>query len=100
MTVTLPCEDASRLAGKLEAQAELGPMRMLYDISEIIEACGGSHMEVHLDCRKHRNESLLLPGLTQYQGPAICVKLPGESQASLYCADASCIVHSLDTPHL
>ena len=77
MTNVLPCEEAARIAGRLEAQAELGPMRMLYDIAEVIEACAGSHMEVHLDCRQHRNESLLLPGLAAHQGPAICVKLPG-----------------------
>ena len=77
MTVTLPCEDAARIGSKLEAQADLGPMRMLYDIAEIVDACGGSHMEVHLDCRQHRNESLLLPSLAPFTGPALCVKLPG-----------------------
>ena len=89
MTAVLPCEDAARIAGKLEAQAELGPMRMLYDIAEVIEACGGSHMEVHLDCRQHRNESLLLPGLGAHQGPAICIKLPGaQPNASFACDKA------------
>ena len=77
MTVSLPCESAARISKKLEAQAELGPMRMLYDIAEAVDACGGTHMEVHLDCRQHGTESLLLPGLAQFQGAAICVKLPG-----------------------
>ena len=77
MTVALPCEDAAQISSKLKDQAELGPMRMLYDVAEVVEACGGSHMEVHLDCRHHKNESLLLPGLAPHQGPAICVKLPG-----------------------
>ena len=83
MTVTLPCEDAARIGSKLEAQADLGPVRMLYDIAEIVDACGGSHMEVHLDCRQHRNESLLLPSLAPFTGPALCVKLPGVPQSLL-----------------
>ncbi len=89
MTNVLPCEEAARIAGKLEAQAELGPMRMLYDIAEVIEACGGTHMEVHLDCRQHRNESLLLPGLAALQGPAICIKLPGAQQILMWCPPAT-----------
>ena len=92
MTVELPCEDAARLAGKLEAQAELGPLRMLYDAAEVVEACGGSHMEVHLDCRQHGTESLLLPGLAPHQGPAICVKLPGaqKAAASIHLRSGDC----------
>ena len=82
MTVALPCEDAASIAPKLVAQAEVGPMRMLYDLAEVAEACGGTHMEVHLDYRQRGTESLLLPGLAPHQGPAICVKLPGLPQAA------------------
>ena len=82
MTVELPCEDAARIASKLEAQAALGPLRILYDVAEVVEACGGTHVEVHLDCRQHKNESLLLLGLASHQGPAICVKLPGAWKVS------------------
>lgn len=83
MTVALPCEAAPAIGNVLAAQGDLSPTRMFHDVAEVADACGGTHLEVHLDCRQHRNESLLLPGLGAFQGPAICLKLPGVQKLAL-----------------
>ena len=53
----------------------------LWDIAELADAAGAQSLEVVLDCRRHGEQSLLLPGLAPFQGPAVCVAIPGKLQA-------------------
>ncbi len=76
MTADLPCAPASMIAPLLSAAAE-DTVHALLDIAELADAMGAETMEVTLDYRQHGVESLLLPGLADFQGPAICITLPG-----------------------
>lgn len=76
MTADLPCAPASMLAPLLAAAAE-DMTHTLFDIAELADAVRCETMEVTLDYRQHGTESLLLPGLAEFQGPALCVMLPG-----------------------
>ncbi|BDA44284.1 probable Sacsin [Coccomyxa sp. Obi] len=76
MTADLPCAPASMLAPLLAAAAE-DMTHALFDIAELADAVGCETMEVTLDCRQHGTESLLLPGLAEFQGPALCIMLSG-----------------------
>jgi sacsin len=49
----------------------------LSDILEIADAVNCRSVHIHLDTRTHPSQSLLQPGLTAFQGPALCIKLGG-----------------------
>ncbi len=75
-TQQLPCPAASSLAAALASQRTRG-VEALFDIAEVAEAAGASRMDVWLDARRHPAQSLLQPGLAEFQGPAVCVSIPG-----------------------
>lgn len=52
-------------------------MLALSDILEVADACGCRHVDFFLDARSHPSQSVLQPGLSALQGPALCVKLSG-----------------------
>ncbi len=79
MTADLACMPASALAPMLGADWGAGPSHILADIAEAADAAGAGTLEITLDERQHGQESLLLPGLAGFQGPAICITLPGAS---------------------
>ena len=49
----------------------------LSDILEVADACGCRHVDFFLDARSHPSQSVLQPGLSALQGPALCIKLSG-----------------------
>lgn len=51
----------------------------LWDVAELADAAGAESLEVVLDCRRHGEQSLLLPGLAPFQGPAVCIAIPGKA---------------------
>jgi len=91
MTADLPCAPAAMLAPLLASAAEDGVSHALHDIAEVADAVGAETMEVTLDCRQHGGDSVLLPGLADFQGPAICITLPG-----MLCCRDQCSAPSLD----
>lgn len=95
MTADLPCAPASMLAPLLTSAAEDGVTHALHDIAELADAVGAETMEVTLDCRLHGRDSVLLPGLADFQGPAICITLPGMLCCHDRCSAAS-ISHNLE----
>lgn len=97
MTADMPCAPASMLAPLLGAAAE-DMTHTLFDIAELADAVGCETMEVTLDYRQHGTESLLLPGLAEFQGPALCVMLPGAFsavQCNVLGGIMSVILHAL-----
>ena len=93
MTADLPCAPASVLAPLL-ADAVEDMTHALFDIAELADAVRCETMEVTLDCRQHGTESLLLPGLAEFQGPALCVMLPGALSVG-QCISCSSVMVSL-----
>lgn len=75
-TQQLPCPPAAAIAAALAAQHARG-LEALCDIAEVAEAAGAAALELWLDARQHPAQSMLLPGLAAFQGPAICVSIPG-----------------------
>ena len=67
-----------------EGRSPLSAIAMvLQDIAEVADAAGGVAMEVFLDERAHGTQSLLQPGLAGMQGPALCVRIPGDAHGAL-----------------
>lgn len=52
---------------------------LVYSLAELADAGQAEHFEVYLDIRQHGKKSLLHPKLADYQGPALCFFLPGQS---------------------
>ena len=77
MTVSLPCEGATRISKKLKAQAELGPMRMLYDIAEAVDACGGTPWRSTWTAGSTGLRACSCRGWLSSRGLLSAVKLPG-----------------------
>ena len=63
------------MSGLLLLQAR--GMAALCDIAEVAEAAGAGALELWLDCRQHSSQSMLQPGLADFQGLAICIRIPG-----------------------
>jgi hypothetical protein len=72
----LPCPPASLLKQLLAVQAD-SALLSLSDILEVADAVGCREVTFHLDARTHPSQSLLQPGLSAFQGPALCIKLGG-----------------------
>lgn len=88
MTADLPCVPSSVLAPLLAKEKGGGAEHLLADIAELADAAGAETLEITLDERQHGQESLLLLGLAGFQGPAICISLPGaQNTASLAKTD-------------
>jgi sacsin len=76
MTKDVPCPDASLLA-QPQATAPEAAAAALWDLAGLADAAGADTLEVVLDARQHPTQSLLQPGLAVFQGPALCVNIPG-----------------------
>ncbi len=77
----LPCPPASLVKQLLTVQADPAFLA-LSDILEIADAVGCHDVSIHLDARTHPSQSLLQPGLSAFQGPALCIKLGGVALSS------------------
>jgi sacsin len=93
----MPCERAPAVAAALAGEDAAAPC-VLWDIAEFADAVGAEALDITLDCRAHGQQSLLVPGLAGFQGPAICISIPGRpllrpvtaSCPALFSAAASC----------
>ena len=68
-------ECRTEVLGLLLVQAR--GMAALCDIAEVAEAAGAEALELWLDCRQHPSQSMLQLGLADFQGLAICIRIPG-----------------------
>ena len=89
----LPCPPATLLRQLLTVQSDPA-LLALSDILEVADVCGCKGVEIHLDGRTHPSQSVLQPGLSALQGPALCVHLKGV----VLSADELCRLQSPPTP--
>ena len=59
-----------------------GPKHVLHDLLEVADVLGARTVEVLLDERTHRSESVLQPSLAPLQGPSLVVHIPGVALAT------------------
>ena len=81
------CLSASEVAAAL-AEEQAQASSVLWDIVEFADAAGAESLHVMLDCRQHGQQSLLQPGLSGFQGPALCIAIPGTLLFSFPSAQA------------
>lgn len=71
-----PCPGRDAVAGALSKLPEALSC-ILYSIADLADAGGAERIRVHLDQRHHPSKSLLQHDFADFQGPAICVTIPG-----------------------
>lgn len=74
------CPSASAVAQ--EAEGPTAFAEALWDLAVVADAAGAEALEVVLDLRQHAAQSLLQPGLAGFQGPALCIHVPGNAPQS------------------
>lgn len=75
---SLPCPPAAEVK---EALAKLPPglPAVLYSLAELADTGGSGQFKVVLDERQHPAISVLAAELSDFQGPALCISIPGAS---------------------
>ena len=75
LTDQLPCPSAAQVAAALADAGHEG--HLLLDLLAAADGLGARAAHFVLDERRHGTQSLLSPALAPFQGPALCLYLPG-----------------------
>ena len=86
-TDTFPCPSSTQIQ---EALAGFGhESNVLLDLLEVADVLGAKGVHFCCDRRLHPSESLLFPTLVEFQGPALCVFMPGVALTT----EELCLLH-------